>query len=314
MNPIEVLKAHYAARAKLEEPRQWGIMRASSIGYPLRRLMMDLSSARYPQLPRQDRFVRVLERGDQAHWALRRALKATWPEIPLGRFDPIAGEIGESPESEWRVPLTEGWEVVGHPDGVFGPVEIDGKRFERVVLEIKTMAGAGFRRFQSGKEYVGRTWTDLTLAEAIGETYYAQVQAHMWALELPATVYLAEGKDTNRLAQRIVPAAGPDYMTVILERARYAARALDAQADPLEMPMCEGKDYGTKPGTTELRWGCSYCPHWRHCYPTSAQWVSGKKLVTAEAVEAPADAVVLGVGTAVVPAPGWQLETDAEDE
>lgn len=320
-NPIEVIQRHYAARARDWKPPTRGVFRASSAGHGTRRLILSYQSETTPPAPVSERSVRVFEHGDMRHYALRRALRAVWPDLPLGRLDHISGCLEDADEEVllsadvWTDPSGCVWRLVGAPDGILSDVATADGHYNRAVLEIKTMSSFGFRRLRERREYQSssRSWRELSLPEAIGTTYYAQIAAYCWLSGADGVVLIAEAKDTQALHQVTLTAPLPNTIGHTLARLQEVARHVHLETPGLAAPVCEGPDYGSE-DSGKLRWGCSYCPYWRACYPTHVQWMRAGKLVTTPAPMVAADATVVGLGLSAEPSPGWNLRTTEGDD
>lgn len=326
-NPIEIIQNHYAERATAKKPTP-GTFRASSAGYGLRRLVLSYNPALEAK-PYDPRAIRVFEHGDQRHYSLRRALRDRWPELPVGRLDQHRGLIDEDADEETlrTIEIGQGWSLAGSPDGVLHDVEVNGRHYERAILEIKTMSSFGFKRAKELREYnaATRTWTELSFAEGIGPTYLTQVAMYAFLEELDEArdgiVWILEAKDTQALHQVATP---PPISLVgpTLEKLRRAAAIIDSNptveeivVGPDALPICEGKDFGLKKDGA-MNWGCSYCPFWTTCFPHHVQTLAAGKRVTLPDDRIKPGSTVIEMGNAVVPLPTWNVlsEEGSDDE
>jgi len=284
-------------RAKALPPVNSKTFRISSIGWQPRKLMMAKAQEGYEAKAIEGRGVRTFEVGKQRHDALRKALV-------LGGF---SGDIPmtEAGEKEIRLPLGGGWEIVGHPDGILNEIEVKGTKYEMVLLEIKTVGAAGWRSVK---------------ANEIDEGYIAQASMYCHILNLKWIYFLFEKKDSQHLAEVIVPMS-EQAVNQSLHDIGFTIGSIEAGKTPMQVEACSGPDYGYQMRTRKrgemprlsLGWRCSYCQYVQHCFPTHVRMLEGGKQVCVEELAVPDDAVVISHGVDVIPRGGWKMLDGAEE-
>ena len=229
----------------------------------------------YEPSPFEDRTMRVFEIGDDRHDALRLRMvtEARDCGLPLDRVPTT-----KDGEEEWEIPLSEGWILRGHPDGVMEGVWCSSTKsvLPIALLEIKTINTRGYKRFLGGE---------------LDENYVAQLHINMAALEIFWACVIAECKDTQALKQRWYPYSR-DAAADLFKKARAVADHLNAGMGALLLPNCSSVDPKKYGGTNvrsinlddggsirvqRLEWGCSYCPFWKDCYMEHVRWLAKNK-------------------------------------
>lgn len=282
-----------------------GIVHASTIGAPLRQAVMAYHAERYPPATLSAQARRVFEVGHQRHAALRAALRHAGWRVPVEDEEEAPWFIGLGPypwrRAEDAEPEPLGWYIRGHADALIEDVFVQGiGRVPRAVLEIKTMSDFAFDRFRAGQ---------------LDAKYHAQIQINMAGLKAPWALVIAERKHTQALHASWYPGQ-PESQGALVRHAQAIAEGVSSGTDPLDVEACGATapdDYGVGRADA-LKWGCSYCRHWQHCYPGHVAVLrpGGKKnTVPAHAVK-PKD-LVIGLGRGVRPAPDWTMTSeDAE--
>ncbi|MEN6414404.1 MAG: hypothetical protein ABFC84_16830 [Veillonellales bacterium] len=125
--------------------------------------------------------------------------------------------------------------VKGHPDGLV----LNGNLY---LLEVKSMSGYGFEKFEKGE---------------VEESYLAQVNCYLDALHLNEAIMVALNKESGVLAEkRIVKDMA------VVERCKKNAEAV-LHSTPENLPPApkeyDRNDKGFYP------WQCLYCAYWGHC-------------------------------------------------
>ncbi len=288
-----------------------GIIRASSIGYDVRRIVMNYRREEYPAIPFTPRALRVFEVGDDRHHRLQNILA----DFPGGQFPKSKEEEEELtldlgvPAPSWETEKIEGgnimnptWRIKGHIDGYAEEVEIDGRTYKKVVIDFKTANSKGWR------------WT---CDDDVGSGYRSQAQMYMHMKGAKWHMWVFENKDTQELHPTMMPYS-EQMADDLIEKAKVVAHAVNDGNDPIvDIPACSGDDYGfavkrlAKLGMAKVaNWGCSYCSNWKHCFPrgTKIRW-SGKQVLFELDSDVPGgDVSVLGMGNAAIPREGWDLK------
>ena len=319
LDPLKIIQRAYAQLAadrRKEEPPKWGVIRASSIGYPPRRLAMQLCSPATVGIPNgtqtfepesfTDRTMRIFEIGDDRHDSLRLRMVTEARDCGL-TLDRVP--TTKDGEEEWEIPLSEGWIIRGHPDGVMEGVWCSATKsvLPIALLEIKTINTKGYKRFVGGE---------------LDENYVAQLHINMAALEIAWACVLAECKDTQALKQRWY-IYDRDAAAALFKKARAVAGHLSKTgASALQLPNCaetDPKKFGSNirsirleetkaPHTVQkLEWGCSYCPFWKTCYPENVVWVNGKTQVNCHRDTVPHGAYVVEAAPMAGENSSWKL-------
>jgi hypothetical protein len=297
LNPLEALEAQYEKDGQEERASRGakrGVVRASSAGHHPRRLMFDYFPDVCPPESIKGRGCRTFEVGDQRHDSLRQKLARAGLKgrIPLTKDD----------EEQWELPIPgTSWVLRGHPDGVLEDVHVQGVRLSGLtLLEVKTTGSFGWREVTAG---------------IIDGKYLAQSAVNCEALGCRQTYFLYERKDTQHLAEVVIP-HDPATFEVVMMKLREAVLAIEAGLSPLDMPACHGPDYGwTQPkrGPMKLGWRCSYCPFVGACFPEHVRWMDGAKPVCTREEAVPDGAVVVAMGNDVLPRETWKIASSDEE-
>jgi len=301
MNPIKAIDKMYV-QTGLNEPGRKpvpNVLRMSSIGYQPRRTVLHRRTEEFPPREADGRGFRTFEVGHQRHDALRTKLVAAG----------IRGSVPVTKEMEFElvIPLPgTDWIIRGHPDGVMDEIEVKGVAYRNVLLEIKTAGAAGWRNIVAGM---------------VEDGYLDQAMIYADALKAEWIYFLFERKDTQALCELVVP-FDKGRAEAAKQRALAAIQYLAKGTPALEVPACEGDDYGYKMrgggrGKTSLLslgWKCSYCQFVQHCFPTHVRMLVSGKQVCVEELAVPDDAVVIGMGVDVIPRGSWKvLKEENED-
>lgn len=131
-----------------------------------------------------------------------------------------------------------GKEIYGHPDGI---LVHEGKRY---LLECKSMSSYSYEKFDKGD---------------IDDSYIAQVNAYMKALDLDACLFLALNKDNSVLGERVISASNE----VVAALSNNMAVVIGSTPESLPERSCKPDSKGF------YDWHATYCSYWKTCLPNA---------------------------------------------
>jgi len=135
-----------------------------------------------------------------------------------------------------ELPVTGGF-VSGRPDGLILENKIT------YLLEVKSMSGYGFEKFEHGE---------------LEESYKVQVNSEMEALGISKCVFVAVNKESGVMAEVVL-----DKDEAIVEKARKnIASVLHSTPEKLPDPP---EELGFNEKTRFYPWNCLYCAWWKKC-------------------------------------------------
>ncbi len=134
--------------------------------------------------------------------------------------------------------------IKGHPDGIL----IDDETY---LVECKSMSSFGYDDFERGN---------------IDESYLAQINLYMLALNLQKCVFVAINKNNGVINERII-----NYDDKIARNTKDSlVKILTSTKDTLPEARFKADEKGFYP------WNCLYCSFWGHCHPTAEKVLVGK--------------------------------------
>lgn len=170
-------------------------------------------------------------------------------EMTVSCLAKIAGcKLAFSGLHQLRISIAIGDNIVeGHPDGLLID---DGQVY---LVEIKSMSSYSFEKFERGE---------------IEESYLAQVNAYMDALQVDKCIFVALNKENGVLHEMILDR---DPMIVTHLKANLLS-VLNSTKEKLPLPPSQY--YPDAKGN--YPWQCLYCAYWGHCRPNAEKVLVGK--------------------------------------